>query len=947
MRKMKSSFGLKAECASAARYLLLSFSVALTFGSDLAGAVEAAVTPVVKHAATPTATPKAKVTPATNSGDASAPLTIDVFKKFSLTRRKEVQQALLDIYKDQPDYMKQYGESSKPLSDDIIGPITLSWLNRFCADFKIVTIDGDFTDEAMRSLFHFAAIAKAHPDWKTTLLGEGFTVWIERQPEPKKSELYKVRLSGTAQQIIWLLNLYRKDRGNQGGNVSALSEGPDSWTVHAFQLDAGDFKLLLEKSKAIQQLAVLENEAFSNKQLLAAAVKDALKDLDGQVQPLLPMIEQYAESISYQLTETSFQKLRIQGVPEDVLQPIQAMKDIGYFGQAALITDLKTVTNNIAAQFAPYQSQVVQEAETSNSYLLTQASLNKIKADPRSAAVPATILDMLKAKQDVTYPNQALFDTAALTSMRAGIGACPQNLSTYTKTSLPDMRISAEAFLALKGVIPDTLFDQLDKYRTLKVKCTDADIADANTKVAQLYALYQASIDAQAKKTPSFDSAKKVQWSGGSCGCVLDQLSGVVYGFYPFWLAGDKQQIDFSMLSRVGYYSLSFDEHGTLKRLNAGMDSGLVDGAAADADFVSVARKFRTKVDWVIHKNDWSVWSTYKDAKKAQVFEQLANNIAKLLDRKLTDFSSRAIPYVSFGVGSTSSQGDGVTLFFDGYPEDAGSVALFDKFVTILKGKVTPSGERIKVNLLLYQSAMGKGIYDYQHLLKLAGNSGSSNSNLSHIAVLIEEPTTTSKKKLRTDIEDALHGLDRENLLRGIIPVIEFDGKSWQQLEDDIIYFKDNFGGIGFWPLSYSTQPAAGGADKGGAEAAAGKSVEQALLQQYRQPDAESVSPMCKLVCPNRWVFRITWDIFFIALVLSSLFYFWNCRWQALLQKYYLYYIGTAVLPTFVLGMMLLSCDPFLAKLSKGNWPFILLFIGVVAYSVWSYLRRKADKEKP
>lgn len=893
MTNMKKSSGFKAAFASAARTLLLPLLLPLS----LALVLTLVLTLVLggSHAATVTA----------NDREAMTPLTINTFKKFSQARRKQVQQALLDIYKDQPDYMKQYGESSKPLSDDIIGPITLSWLNRFCADFKIVTTGGNLTDEAMTLLFHFAEIAKAHPTWKTILLSENFTYWIERQPEPKRSELYKLRLSGTAQQIIWLLNLYQQDPGNQGGKASGLSEGRDSWTVYAFQLNADDFKLLLAKSQAIQQLAALENEAYGNKQQLAAAVKDALKDMDGQVQQLLPMVVQYAE---------------------------------------------------------PYQSLVVQEAATSSSYLLTEASFSKMKADPRGASVPATILDMLKEIQGVSYPSQALFDKAALAKMRAAIDPCPQNASTYTKTSFPDLRISAEAFQALKGVIPEALFNQLDKYRNLKVACTDAEMADASTQIDRLYAPYQASIGTQAKKMPAYDSAKKVQWSGGSCGCVLDRLSGVVYGFYPFWLAGEKQQIDFSMLSRVGYYSLSFDEQGNLKRLNAGMDSTFTDGAAADNEFVGVANKFRTKVDWVIHKSDWSVWSTYKDAKKAQVLEQLANNLVKLLNARLTDFPSRAIPYVSLGLGTTPTQGDGVTLFFEGYPEDAGSVVLFDKFVETLKGKLNASGGRFAVNMLVYQSAMGvgKGIYDYQHLLNLINLieaadkkqgtlAGNGNSNLPRVAVLIEEPTTDSKKKLRKDIEDALHGADREYLLRRIIPVIEFDGKSWRQLEDDVIYFKDSFGGIGFWPLSAGKQaPApAADADKGGDAGAAIKSVEQTLLQQYQQPDAKPASMVCKIVCPNRWAFRITWDIFFACLVLSGLFYFWNCRWQALLQKYTLYYIGAVVLPTFALGMMLLSCDPFLAQLSKGNWPFILLFVGIVAYSVWRYLGRKADADIP
>ncbi|WP_188418901.1 hypothetical protein [Oxalicibacterium solurbis] len=820
----------------------------------------------------------------------SQPLTVEDFNRLSAANQRRIQQALFEIYKGQPEFMKEYDWNGNPLSDSIVGPITLSWLNRFLKDFRIEAPRGQLSDDTIEALVHFAAIAKVYPDWKSTLLSDDLARWIDRKPQPLRSELYRMRLSGSAQQVIALLNMYRTD-GAPTGRAN-LTESWRNWVIHTYRLDEADLKTLAAKGKAVAELAVLQEETYVNRQLLSNAVRDALKEsAPGQDQWLLPVVEQYA---------------RI----EDPDAP---------------------------GQF---------------SYAITGDVLQQVQADPRMTTLPAPVITMLQNLQGIDYPRQDLFDKAVRATLGDGIGVCPLNRSDYQRTQLPDHALPAETFAGLKDTLPSDLYATLDKYRTLTTPCSDAQLKEAAAAVDKVDAMYQPSIESQARKTPLFDPAVPVDWNGGNCGCVLDELAGTVYGFYPFWLAGGKQQLDFSLLSRAGYVGLSFDERGNLVHLNERPDGERADGML-DTQFVAAAHKHRTRVDWVLYKHDWNVWASLGEAERRRGFDALADNVASFLNTRLTDPVSRIIPYLSLGA-TAPVQGDGVTLYFDNYPTDTQSVTLFEQFIDRLLSKLGSKQQSHGINLLLPRSAMlaGKGIYTPEHLVSLidriAGTepegwswSTAQIRSRPHFLVFLEEPTSESKKQLRLDIENALHGAAREKLLRQIVPVIEFDGRSWQQLEDDVIYLKDNFGGIGLWPLSYRNATAAADA------AAPTNSVDQTLLQHYLKPGGDPDLLVCRIVCPNRWLFRTAWNVSFgIALLIGGL-YLWNCRCRAAIERRYLLYLLAAVVPPFALGMPLLSCDPYLEQISRGNWPFIGLFALMLGFVAWRYMNRKMNASKP
>ena len=61
----------------------------------------------------------------------------------------------------------------------------------------------------------------------------------------------------------------------------------------------------------------------------------------------------------------------------------------------------------------------------------------------------------------------------------------------------------------------------------------------------------------------------------------------------------------------------------------------------------------------------------------------------------MTDLASKSVPWLSFGVSDIPTRGDGVTLYFDGYPDDAESVALYSEFLTELRHRLTAGGFRV------------------------------------------------------------------------------------------------------------------------------------------------------------------------------------------------------------------------------------------------------------
>ncbi|UJP06660.1 MAG: hypothetical protein LZF84_06245, partial [Nitrosomonas sp.] len=330
-----------------------------------------------------------------------------------------------------------------------------------------------------------------------------------------------------------------------------------------------------------------------------------------------------------------------------------------------------------------------------------------------------------------------------------------------------------------------------------------------------------------------------------------------------------------------------------------------------------------------------------------------------LLTSQLTDRFTMIRQNITFGMIPPPALGDGITLYFDGFPDDRESVELFNRFFTELQKRLFAQGGGYFVNILVPQSALGSGVYRYANLFAWVDNtkpsSSADTSFVTHartdvrtkILILIEEPTTDSKKKLRLDIENGeLHGIERGILLRHIVPVIEFDGRDWKQLEDDIVYFKDNFGGIGFWPL-WANEPEV--VEEMPFRCDEINFVSGCLVRYFQNTTwhGEPESMLEKMVCENRVYFRLAWIALTFLCLLFTILYLYSCRIHKKISNFYVIYLLVILLPTVIVALLLLTYDPVLEPVSSGNLPLILVVSGGIAVGIIAYQRRKKQMRKP
>ncbi|MBX9637747.1 MAG: hypothetical protein K2Q45_09380 [Nitrosomonas sp.] len=826
------------------------------------------------------------------------------FKRLDKSAVSRIQRNLATIYQGDREWIRDAALSRHPLTDGAMGPVTLYWLQRFIHDFKIEPI-GNYVNETKNRLERIASFANMFPEETKVLISADFAQWNDDQPELERNGNYTVRRKGTDQALLDLVYRYLQVAYAPPGSLA----GKNQPMIDYYELTAQDFKILQGKGQIYPQLSKLVNKKFDNVAALKEAVAGALKDHAELVDKLLPVIEQYYR----------------------------------------------------------YADPVI-----------SQSFLELLAGDPFFSSLNSVLVSLLeKSLEGVAYPDKNLFDQAAKSKIYAGIGACRD--AKKRNAYLSSLKISDEDF---KKLTDDLLtgpyegmrdFSQhLEEINSLRQPqenaCEAQDLAMIDEFVAGLYEYaVQPAIVALYKKTPDYSAKSTVQWDGAGCGCVIDELAGTVYGFYPFWLAGEKQTVNFSVLSRIAYYGLSFDDDGVIKQANnvhnesTLLSRGNVDWNA-QAAFIQTARKYNSKVDWVI-RNDKSYWDRWKRLpyqSRASVLETLTENIVGLLSKQITDGFSEIKQNITLGIVTPPTLGDGVMLYFDEFPDDRESIELFNQFFTNLQKKLFAEGKDYFVNILVPQSALGTGIYQYSNLLRWIDHTKSSGSGdalsarswraadmRTDILVLIEEPTTDSKKKLRLDIENGeLYGIERAMLLWHIVPVIEFDGRNWKQLEDDIVYFEDNFGGVGFWPLQVNEPEVA---QEMPSHCDAMSSVSGCLVRYFNNIKlyGEPETFLEKFVCENRVYFRIALGILTILCLLFTSLYFYSCRIHYKIQNFYVWYLLLILVPALIVALLLLTYDPVLEPISTGNLPLILILTGGVVVSIIVYQRRKKQKRKP
>lgn len=628
-----------------------------------------------------------------------------------------------------------------------------------------------------------------------------------------------------------------------------------------------------------------------------------------------------------------------------VAAQVAQLTGMKYKDDTALASAIQKILTDIATQIDGFSPTIVDAAEESSVYVIDKMQAREIPRMIKDSAVPEIFLTMINGLQDVDFPDADLFWLATKSRVEMSSPNDAFRISIFRVIEENQAnKIDPALMKKFKDAgLPPPILDKLESLQGHEFGNALALKREINRTFKRLgleYDQYRVLILAQGQKRHPFDPTQRIQWSGDGCNCVNNALWGNVYGLYPYWMAGANQSINFSLQSRIGYYGLTFDDQGAI--MEPARWTGL------DAAFIREARRFGTKIDLVIYKNDWKGWNEVGADDKAALFKKLAANITSLVKIPMSDLFSRMKPAITLGATQQPIRGDGVTLYFAGYPRDPGAIRAFKDFIPALRDELAAQGRNLSINIAFRSDELGKGVYDYQNLLDLKDAiekpNGTQRSSLKALfLLLLQEPTADNERNVRRIVEHGLSGENLVKLLRSIVTIVTYDGRSEIQLTDDVLYAKDNFGGIGFWTLPVTAKEK----DAPAGPAASANKILGDRYVDFKENDTRAQAAVCGVVCPNRWAFRITWDIFVVALMVSVALYVTACECRSFFSSNFILFLCGVVAPFLLLTFALLFCDPSWRQISKGNGILILVTAAGLAYSIWNYLEKKRNIDLP
>ncbi|AEI95652.1 hypothetical protein [Roseobacter litoralis] len=313
-----------------------------------------------------------------------------------------------------------------------------------------------------------------------------------------------------------------------------------------------------------------------------------------------------------------------------------------------------------------------------------------------------------------------------------------------------------------------------------------------------------------------------------------------------------KQQtkVDFSVVDHIAFYGLEFSKGDGDRALlyNRGQ------WRAARRQFINSAHQYRAKAELAFDLRDWMDWTR---ADIEYVVDDIATEMGafnRVEGRKLEHVRA-AIPTLF-----DPMRPDGVTLIFHDYKGTRLTKENMRTMVSIIRRvyQELPDRETSTLNVAFdfpvvaeTEEQRQEGVFDDLYELLVPNEIEVLNNNdqgflrssisslnpfqnadaqtdtsretveiVNKILLFLERPTSDAKKDLRVRMEEGLfRGTVRADILRSIIPVVPPGGhrfvkstphedafdttppKEFSQFEDDVVYFKDNFSGIGFWPV--------------------------------------------------------------------------------------------------------------------------------------------------
>ncbi len=492
------------------------------------------------------------------------------------------------------------------------------------------------------------------------------------------------------------------------------------------------------------------------------------------------------------------------------------------------------------------------------------------------------------------------------------------------------------------------------------------------------------------------------------CGCVPwdKKADRDVYGFYPYWAASGEAPpaVDLSLYSRVAFFAASTGKvaggYGIVDWAGwQASDTPEGDGIAA---FIEDVHRHNGRADLAVYLDQWQTWA----GKEADV-AQMARDVAARAPQPPGFWSAAWRMVRSWGEvnGFLEAPLDGITLYFPdladaltGKNPPETPVSAGSKILSVVKAFRAELPDSVAVNIAFDMPIAGTEDSDvpsvvrdirkrvtllYMALVPDVQADGMEGVPFDLVLVLLNRPTTESKKLLVRGIQDGFAGNIRRDMLRKTVAVLAASGHEpiyslepelqeaervlrpkempFSQLDDDLSFARDNFRGVGFWPLPTAADAGYESVaallrdrfwvgDGSGAEAgaqAAGWSLAQAVpaIGVVAGQVEALVAGLAEFVCTNRIAARfLAAALFGLLLLLALLSYFRCVICMRLAHKSYV--LPALGLAFAVLWFLLAVFDPFFAPFAI-LWLLVLLPLLILFNLAFGYMFRMRRADDP
>ncbi len=487
--------------------------------------------------------------------------------------------------------------------------------------------------------------------------------------------------------------------------------------------------------------------------------------------------------------------------------------------------------------------------------------------------------------------------------------------------------------------------------------------------------------------------APKLNWAPeAGCGCAVPvgQQAKTVYGFFPFWRSEDPPpSIVFSQVSRIGFLGVQLDKDGSWTQ-PSGSSGGADLWWRQTSTFARAAQAHGARLDLVLQRSDWGFLTGMDAVQRTALYESAARTAVGLADTRLRNRGAGALllPFWK----EPRHVFDGITVMFD-YPTGASAdeldayIHFHDGFIRQLIREMQATKRDYVLNIVapdplgatttaqgmggaaMSEASIWRAFLSYKRMAEpqrfhraappadKARFIGRTRIRVNLLAPL-REPTGTSKKALRASIDGLtdVRGYNRVAVLQSILPILYLPGGEGPfeetppglkakpkpkgkpvvrtkaektQLDDDIIYFKQNFGGVALWPAPVQK---VGIADE----------VYDDLQRIFYQTDSGPLAAVTsKVICSL--ALRLLWQVLVLVTFVAALAY---VVWGQGSGRAKIYRRGVFALSVALFGLsfFLLTVDPALAEVSRSNIPLFGLVAVALGGASWRAAKPKIPR---